>query len=167
MSRSRIRSKSREPPPPEEEKEKKSLQKPGPAACIEEGSLTSKLARASSRRPTGPAKIKQGGDGKQLMRVLRVVGLAPAGMDFSLLLCIASPPVTPPGPTKAFQKNPAKLHRQHVQGHILEIIIQLVHNSPTPIFLYKVNLTLELRATNAQMPLPNTRLFRVMTPLQT
>eukprot|EP00983_Pelagomonas_calceolata_P059868 1146112-Pelagomonas_calceolata.AAC.1 len=26
---------------------------------------------------------------------------------------------------------------------------------------------LELRVMNAQMPLPNTRLFRVMTPLQT
>eukprot|EP00983_Pelagomonas_calceolata_P014436 460101-Pelagomonas_calceolata.AAC.1 len=28
-------------------------------------------------------------------------------------------------------------------------------------------MTLELRVMNAQMPLPNTRLFRVMTPLQT
>eukprot|EP00983_Pelagomonas_calceolata_P084115 1156298-Pelagomonas_calceolata.AAC.1 len=31
-----------------------------------------------------------------------------------------------------------ELHRQHVQGHILKIIIQLVRNSPTPIYLYKV-----------------------------
>eukprot|EP00983_Pelagomonas_calceolata_P010902 352942-Pelagomonas_calceolata.AAC.1 len=53
-----------------------------------------------------------------------------------------------------------ELHRQHVQGQIIKMIIQLVRNSPTPIYLYKVNLTLELQATNAQMPLPNTRLFR-------
>eukprot|EP00983_Pelagomonas_calceolata_P033551 1050177-Pelagomonas_calceolata.AAC.1 len=38
-----------------EKKEKKRLRKPGPAACIKEGPLTSKLARASPRRFTGPA----------------------------------------------------------------------------------------------------------------
>eukprot|EP00983_Pelagomonas_calceolata_P082095 1155814-Pelagomonas_calceolata.AAC.2 len=32
-----------------------------------------------------------------------------------------------------------ELHRQHVQGHILKIIIQLVRISPTPTYLYKVN----------------------------
>eukprot|EP00983_Pelagomonas_calceolata_P083142 1156094-Pelagomonas_calceolata.AAC.2 len=31
-----------------------------------------------------------------------------------------------------------ELHHQHVQGHILKILIQLVHNSPTPIYSYKV-----------------------------
>eukprot|EP00983_Pelagomonas_calceolata_P101515 1158703-Pelagomonas_calceolata.AAC.4 len=37
-----------------------------------------------------------------------------------------------------------------------------------PLFIStRLNLTLELRATNAQVPLPNTRLFRVMAPLQT
>eukprot|EP00983_Pelagomonas_calceolata_P079048 1154513-Pelagomonas_calceolata.AAC.3 len=31
-----------------------------------------------------------------------------------------------------------ELHRQHIQGHILKMLIQLVRNSPTPVFLYKV-----------------------------
>eukprot|EP00983_Pelagomonas_calceolata_P035035 1095801-Pelagomonas_calceolata.AAC.1 len=32
-----------------------------------------------------------------------------------------------------------ELHRQHVEGHILKIVIQLVLSSPTRIYLYKVN----------------------------
>eukprot|EP00983_Pelagomonas_calceolata_P121831 1160839-Pelagomonas_calceolata.AAC.3 len=31
-----------------------------------------------------------------------------------------------------------ELHCQHVQGHILKIIMQLIRNLPTPIYLYKV-----------------------------
>eukprot|EP00983_Pelagomonas_calceolata_P074509 1152584-Pelagomonas_calceolata.AAC.3 len=31
-----------------------------------------------------------------------------------------------------------ELHCQHVRGNILKIIIQLVRNSPTPFYLYKV-----------------------------
>eukprot|EP00983_Pelagomonas_calceolata_P120334 1160696-Pelagomonas_calceolata.AAC.1 len=31
-----------------------------------------------------------------------------------------------------------ELHHQHVQGHILKIIIQLIRNSPTPIHFFKV-----------------------------
>eukprot|EP00983_Pelagomonas_calceolata_P048610 1141135-Pelagomonas_calceolata.AAC.3 len=31
-----------------------------------------------------------------------------------------------------------ELHRQHVQGHFLYILIQLMHNSPTPIYFCKV-----------------------------
>eukprot|EP00983_Pelagomonas_calceolata_P105257 1159113-Pelagomonas_calceolata.AAC.15 len=31
-----------------------------------------------------------------------------------------------------------ELHHQHVQGHVLKIIIQLARNSPAPTYLYKV-----------------------------
>eukprot|EP00983_Pelagomonas_calceolata_P074925 1152769-Pelagomonas_calceolata.AAC.8 len=42
------------------------------------------------------------------------------------------------GITNTIQTLYPELHRQHVQGHILEISKQLVRNSPTPIHLYKV-----------------------------
>eukprot|EP00983_Pelagomonas_calceolata_P128561 1161523-Pelagomonas_calceolata.AAC.5 len=38
-----------------------------------------------------------------------------------------------------------ELNRQHVQGHTLRIIIQLLRISPTPIHLYKVRSHVELR----------------------
>eukprot|EP00983_Pelagomonas_calceolata_P055599 1144222-Pelagomonas_calceolata.AAC.3 len=31
-----------------------------------------------------------------------------------------------------------ELHLQHVQGHVLKKLIQLVRNSPTPVYLYKI-----------------------------
>eukprot|EP00983_Pelagomonas_calceolata_P100082 1158529-Pelagomonas_calceolata.AAC.14 len=45
------------------------------------GSLTSKLARASLKRLTGPALSKLMADRKQLVRVWRIVSYAPAGVD--------------------------------------------------------------------------------------
>eukprot|EP00983_Pelagomonas_calceolata_P020888 656086-Pelagomonas_calceolata.AAC.12 len=58
--------------------------------ALKKGTITCKLARASLKRLTGPVITELGADGKQLMRVWRVVSHVPAGMDSPPALhCIA------------------------------------------------------------------------------